>query len=169
MRDYGKRAYFNEEKSTSFRFDLDPAKIDRTQIRPSEIFGEFSRQLKEKYDINRSVLILINDEDKTLSAISTWHEGKIRDGLSINLPKESSLFDKVAENGILYTENFCGVFSGNFFERKLLLDDESQSFALQPLKHEGKVIGLVGFSSESPAAFSIFEEGCSGRSGHDGR
>ena len=69
------------------------------------------------------------------------------------------IFEKVAESGQVYTENFCDTFTGNFFERKLLLDSDSRSFVLQPLKSEGEVVGLIGYSSEQPTAFTMFEEG----------
>ncbi|MCK4371845.1 MAG: GAF domain-containing protein, partial [candidate division Zixibacteria bacterium] len=82
-----------------------------------------------------------------------------RDGLRLNLPVDASLFEKVAEQGHIYTEDFCESFSGNFFERKLLLDDDSRSFVLQPLKSDGRVLGLLGYSSRKPMAFVTFEEG----------
>ncbi len=63
------------------------------------------------------------------------------------------------EDGNLYTESFSDSFSGNFFEQKLLLDPLSQSFALKPLKVEGEVVGMVGFSSHNPTAFALLEEG----------
>ena len=126
---------------------------------PSELFFELTRYLESHFSISRGVLLLRDDADTPLAAVSTWHNGQTREGLSIKLPSESSLFTKVADQGSVYTDNFCASFSGNFFEKKLLLDDASQSFVLQPLKHNGEVIGLLGFSSEEPTAFTLFEEG----------
>ncbi len=126
---------------------------------PSDIFLALTRQLSEHFEINRGVLVLRDPGAESFSAVSTWHNGNTRDGLSIRLPSESSLFEHVAEDGRVYTEDFCGSFSGNFFERKLLIDDSSRSFVLQPIKFEGEVIGLLGFSSEESIAFSLFEEG----------
>ncbi|MEE8405474.1 MAG: hypothetical protein V3S17_08785 [candidate division Zixibacteria bacterium] len=125
---------------------------------PAEIFFEITNHLKDKYEIGKSVLIL-KQEDSSLSAISTWANGQKRDGLSLSLPPAKSLFEKVIEDGNLYTESFSDSFSGNFFEQKLLLEPLTQSFALKPLKFEGEVIGLVGFSSQNPTAFAMLEEG----------
>lgn len=125
---------------------------------PSEIFFEIANHLREKYDINKAVLV-IRQDDSSLAAISTWNNGQKRDGLSLNLPQKESLFEKVIEDGRLYTEYFSESFSGNFFEQKLLLDNQSRSFALKPLKVEGKTVGLVGFSSQNPTAFTVMNEG----------
>ena len=67
--------------------------------------------------------------------------------------------EKVLEDGQIYTEDFCGSFSRNFFERKLLLSDDSRSFAIRPLKANGETVGLIGYSSEDPTAFAMFEQG----------
>jgi hypothetical protein len=94
-----------------------------------------------------------------LSAISTWSDGQRNDGLALNLPHTKSLFEKVMEHGRLYTEGYSESFSGNFFEKKLLLDDNTKSFALHPLNCDGKIIGLIGLSSKNPGAFAMLEEG----------
>ncbi|MDH4156968.1 MAG: GAF domain-containing protein [candidate division Zixibacteria bacterium] len=125
----------------------------------SEMFFELTRCLGERFHINRGVLILKRAGTNDLAAVSTWNNGRVREGLTISLPKVSSLFEKVAEDGRVYTEDYCGAFSGNFFEQKLLLDDDSRSFVLHPLKSDGEVIGLLGYSSEQPTAFAVFEEG----------
>jgi len=124
----------------------------------SEMFFEIIDFLKERYTLNKCVLIIKHD-NAVLSAISTWSNGLRQDGLTLNLPHKESLFEKVLEDGRLYTEYFFGSFSGNFFERKLLLDEQSRSFALQPLKSGGQVVGLVGFSSKNPTPFALMEEG----------
>ncbi len=125
----------------------------------AEAFHTLTDQLHKEYDIDKGVLVLRPDAGRQLAAVSTWNRGALRDGLRLNLPVESSLFEKVAEQGHVYTEDFCESFSGNFFERKLLLDDDSRSFVLQPLKSEGRVLGLLGYSSRKPMAFVTFEEG----------
>ena len=123
----------------------------------SELFFVLTEFLKERYSINKSVLV-IKEPNLVLSAISTWSNGQRNEGLSLNLPHTKSLFEKVMEHGRLYTEFYSDSFSGNFFERKLLLDDNSKSFALQPLNCDGKIIGLIGFSSDDAGAFSMLEE-----------
>jgi len=126
---------------------------------PSGAFFELTKRLASRFSINKAVLLLRADAEAPFAAVSTWNNGQIREGLSIRLPSESSLFEIVAGQGSVYTENFCNGFSGNFFERKLLLEDDSRSFVIQPLKHDGNVIGLLGFSSGEPTAFTMFEEG----------
>ena len=125
----------------------------------SEQFFELTHQLRRKFEISKGVLVLRQERPIRLAAVSTWKNGLERDGLMINLPDDSSLFEKVAEQGQVYTENFCESFAGNFFERKLLLDDTSCSFLVQPLKSNGHVVGLLGYSSENPMAFAVCEEG----------
>ncbi len=123
------------------------------------VFSELTDELKKQYEINKGVLVIRRRDTQRLAAISTWNNGSIRDGLIVSLPPDSSLFEKVAEDGQVYTEGFCQSFSGNFFERKLLLDDDSRSFVVQPLKSDGEVVGLLAYSSTQPTAFSMFEEG----------
>ncbi len=151
-----KRAYLSEGPPP---IKVDVERLLNHEVSITEAFGEFTKALGEHFDINRGVLILREPDSEALSAVSTWREGVLVDGLMINLPRDSSLFEKVSDDGCCYTENFCGAFSGNFFERKLLLDENSRSFAVQPLKVHGEVIGLIGFSSERPTAFAMFEEG----------
>ena len=141
----------------------DAAKLGKTnqqqEIDLSDRFSELTRQLLCKFDIKKGVLVVRRPVDEQLAAISTWQSGVTRDGLTITLPTDTSLFDRVAKQGQTYAEDFCDSFSGNFFERRLLLDDDSRSFVVHPLKHEGKVVGLVAFSSHEPTAFAMFEEG----------
>ncbi len=129
----------------------------------SQAFDNLTRELRKKYEINRGVLVVRRHDNQRLAAVSTWNEGSIRDGLAISLPREPSLFEKVAETGEVYTENFCDAFSGNFFERKLLLDDDSRSFVVQPLKVDSEVCGVLAYSSVKPTAFTMFEEGAAER------
>ncbi|MFH2049873.1 MAG: GAF domain-containing protein [bacterium] len=128
--------------------------IDITQS-----FSNLTDELNNEIEINKGVLVIRMQDTNELAAISTWNNGVLRDGLRVTLPGKSSLFEKVAEDGSVYTEDFCSSFSGNFFERKLLLDDNSRSFMVFPLKTEGKVVGILAYSSEEPIAFAVFEEG----------
>lgn len=149
------RKYMKETKDINFDFESDiPPDISIT-----ELFSEITRRLEVKYSIDKGVLVIKNDAENCFAAVSTWKKGELRDGLSINLPNDSSLFARVADDGIVYTEEFSGIFSGNFFERKLLLEDDTKSYVLHPLKFEGKVIGLVGYSSAEPTSFTMFEQG----------
>lgn len=68
-------------------------------------------------------------------------------------PSESSLFEKVISTGKSYQSNNCSDFEGNFFEKKLLLNEQSNSFLLQPLKVNDQVVALIGYSSCEPDIF----------------
>jgi hypothetical protein len=151
-----KRNYLVKPKD-QLHFSFEERSTRQTGV--SEVFTQFTEQLLDQYSISRGVLVLVDPASSGLAAVSTWRHGTVRDGLSLNLPAESSLFAKIVEDGRVYTEDFCGTFSGNFFERKLLLDDESRSFAVQPLKVDGETVGLVGYSSDQPTAFAVLEEG----------
>ena len=124
-----------------------------------EAFSNLTNELNNDLEIDKGVLVIRMQDTHELAAISTWNNGTLRDGLMVTLPTNSSLFEKVAEDGSVYTEDFCSSFSGNFFERKLLLNDQSRSFMVLPLKSEGKVVGLLAYSSQKPIAFAVFEEG----------
>ena len=132
---------------------------ERDYVRLAGRFCDLTRELTEEYPIDKGVLVLRNDISHQLAAISTYRDGVMCEGLRLNLPTESSLFEKVAEHGEVYSEDFCDSFSGNFFERKLLLDDDSRSFVVHPLKSDGRVMGLLGYSSRQPTAFAMFSEG----------
>ena len=131
----------------------------RTMTDITNSFLELTERLKQQYEIDKGVLIVRQEHPPELAAVSMWSNGLGHDGLKVNLPTESSLFEAVARGGEVYTESFCGVFSGNFFERKLLLDEDSHSFVLVPLKAGERVVGLLGYSSRKATSFTLFEEG----------
>jgi len=148
--------HFQDEKPSEFAYDIDniwPEKSD-----PSEIFIGLTKQLQRYYAIHKGVLIIHEDKNTRFTATATFNNGKTRRNLSIKLPGKSSLFRIVAENGQLYTENFSDLFSGNSFERNLLLEADRQSYLIQPLKHDSTIVGLLGYSSTDPLAFATFED-----------
>lgn len=153
---YNKRDYLSDEKDLQFEFGSEIP--EGTDI--SELFFELTRRLRGQFDIDKGVLLIRNFEDDSFSAVSTWQQDKVRYGLKIKLPTEPSLFKKIADNGRVYSEIFSGIFCGNFFEKKLLINDDSQSFVVQPLKSDGQIVGMIGYSSSEPTAFAMIEEGC---------
>ena len=126
----------------------------------SAVFAELTRAIRRRYAIDKGVLMLRQEETNHLAAISTWEKGSVRTGLALTLPIESSLFERVAQNGVVYGNLPAASFEGNFFEQKLLLTPASASFVLQPLSVRGQVVGLIGYSSKKPEAFSDFLDGC---------
>ena len=72
----------------------------------SEIFFALTSHLRETFEINKGVLILRQEQPTKFAAVSTWNNGLGRDGLALSLPRDSSLFEQVAEQGEVYTEHF---------------------------------------------------------------
>lgn len=126
---------------------------------PAEEFFRLTRALQERYDIRKAVLIVKEKETSRFCAVASFNDGRTRKNLSLRLPGHSSLFLKVADHRTIFTESYCDLFSGNSFERNLLLDDECRSYAILPLTCDGHVVGILGFSSDSPSTFVTFEEG----------
>ena len=126
---------------------------------PRALFNRLSRSLLQEFDIKKGFLALREGDQTRFLAIAAWKEGKTRKNLSLRLPNISSLFEKVVESGQIYSENFAALFDGNYMERQLLLDDDTVSFMLRPLKHDTRVVALIGYSSEVSEAFVAFEEG----------
>ncbi len=144
-------------KHLSFNYDIESEWPPETDL--AEIFIGLTRVLQRSHAITKGVLVIYEPDGTRFVATATWNNGKSRKNLSIKLPQVFSLFKNIAEDGCLYTDNFCRIFEGNSFERNLLLDSDSQSFAIQPLKYEGRVLGLIGYSSNQPMAFTTFENG----------
>jgi|GEM_PF-1943739 len=126
---------------------------------PRAVFSDFTKELQRVYDISKGFLALREGDMTRFLAVATFSHGTVRKNLSLRLPLAPSLFERVAENGQLYTENFAELCDGNLIERRLLLDDSTRAFMLRPLKSDGRVIALLGYSSENPDAFVTFEEG----------
>ena len=140
-----------------FYYDIDAEWPQTADL--SEVFQALTSELQNFYEFNRAILLIREGDGTRFTAVSTWDKGRIRKNLTLVVPGESSLFEKIAESGHLFSEQFCGIFSGNPFERDLLITGETQSYAVQPLKNDGTVVGLIGFSSTEPSAFATFEEG----------
>lgn len=126
-------------------------------VGPEELFHEFTRILELSFRIRKGLLALRDNNWTRFLAVASWRGGR-RKKLSLRLPTASSLFEKVAEDGRPYCENCAFLFDGNPIERRLLLDDDTRSFVLRPIKHEGRVVALLGYSSDRADAFAALEE-----------
>jgi hypothetical protein len=126
---------------------------------PRVIFSEISRLLETEFEIRKGFLALREGDQTRFLAVASWKHDGTRKNLSLRLPKGPSLFEKVAESGQIYSENFAELFDGNLIERRLLFDDDTVSFMLRPLKHEGRVVALLGYGSDVPDAFETIQEG----------
>ncbi|MCX6833925.1 MAG: hypothetical protein NTW07_02130 [candidate division Zixibacteria bacterium] len=151
----------SDNKSAGSRASL-TAQIDEvlsTATDPRTAFSEFSRLMESTFDIRKGFLALREKNQTRFLAIASWKKGGERRSLSLLLPQTPSLFEKVAENGQIYSETFAEFFDGNRIERSLLFDDDTVSFMLRPLKHEARVVGLIGYSSDISDAFVTIEDG----------
>jgi len=95
------RIYLTDERDLSFNFESDIPE----DANIAEIFGELTRRLEAKFDINKGVLVLRNLQENSFLAISTWNNGEFLDGLSISLPTEPSLFEQVAADGHVFSDS----------------------------------------------------------------
>ena len=125
---------------------------------PRELFYEFTRALESRFPIRRGILALREQNQTRFLAAASWKSGEVRRNLSLRMPNSASLFDKVAEDGRTYRENYAAFFDGNPIERRLLMDEDTLSFVLKPIKYEGRVVALLGYSSENADAFAAMEE-----------
>jgi len=121
---------------------------------PREAFHEFTRVLEQGFAVRKGMLALREENQTRFLAIACWGARKGRRNLSLRLPVVSSLFERVAEDGRGYTDSFAELFDGNSIERRLLLDEDTQSFVLRPIKYEGQVVALLGYSSDCADAFA---------------
>ena len=129
------------------------------RVKIPDYFVDMIRRLQDVLPIGRAFLAVRETTGTRLVATATFGERKVRKNLNLKIPAISSLFQKVSEGGVAFTDNCSHFFSGNNLERNLLLDRSSQAYALIPLKHEGTTIGMLGMSSENPSAFSLIDEG----------
>ena len=151
----------SDNKTTSIRASL-TTQIDEilsvsTDARTA--FSQFSRLMESTFDVRKGFLALREKDQTRFLAVASWKKGGERRSLSLLLPQTPSLFEKVAETGQIYSETFAEFFDGNRIERSLLFDDDTVSFMLRPLKHEARVVGLIGYSSDIPDAFVTIEDG----------
>ncbi len=126
---------------------------------PGNAFVQFSRLLERFLEIRKGFLALREGDRTRFLAIASWKNDGTHKTLSLRLPQTPSFFEKVAEHGQLYSESITQFFDGNSIERRLLFDDDTVSFMLRPLKHDGQLVGMLGYSSDVPEAFATVESG----------
>jgi len=141
----------------------DTAKFaDTVQVKPAhahlhELFVETARSIHRYIPLQRAILVVARAHYRDLIAVAGWslsnRNGATRT-LSLALPVEDSLFAQVAAQRFGFSDDYFGLFSGNSIERRLLIDDQTRSYVIWPLKVEASLIGLVGLSSEFPGAFT---------------
>lgn len=128
-------------------------------VDPRAAFAQFSRLLERLLEIRKGFLALREGNQTRFLAIASWKDDGTQRTLSLRLPQAASFFEKVAEHGQLYSESITQFFDGNTVERRLLFDEDTVSFMLRPLKYDGQLVGLLGYSSDVPEAFVTVESG----------
>ena len=126
---------------------------------PRAAFVQFSRLIERCLDIRKGFLALREGDQTRFLAVAGWKKDGPPRSLSLRLPNVASFFEKVAEDGKLYSEEIAEFFDGNTIERRLLFDEDTVSFMLRPLKFDGRLVGLLGYSSDAPEAFVTAESG----------
>lgn len=141
-----------------YKTDADAtAPTDLSRLDLTQEFVEMTKGLQVRFPIRRGVLVLSGETGTGFTAVAAWHNGAVRKNLRLRVPERSSLLKMVAEDGRLFVDESYGCFSGNDFEKRLLIDDDTASFVIQPLKYHGHLVGLIGYSSDDPTGFASFE------------
>ena len=126
-----------------------------------ELFVETTSSVNRYIPLQRAVLVAVGRHYRDLLAIAGWRCDSEDDGtrsLSLRLPVEESLFAQVAAQRFGFSDDYFGLFSGNSVERKLLLDGNTGgSYVIWPLRDDSSIVGLIGFSSDLPGAFTELE------------
>jgi hypothetical protein len=94
-----------------------------------DYFVDLVRSLQDVLPIERAFLAVRELSGTRLVATATFGARKVRKNLNLRIPAISSLFRKVSEGGIAFTDN-CGT-----------------------------TVGMLGMSSEQAEAFSVVDEG----------
>jgi len=121
----------------------------------NKLFFSFLKKFNRYLPVNRAALVIHSGRDKTLKVIALKGE-TAREGLALTLPAENSLLHRVYNSRAVYIANQPFYFSGNFIERKILLNPETKAVMVAPLFDGGNIFGLICISSQREGAF----EGC---------
>ncbi len=124
-----------------------------------DLFFSLTKKLNKFFSLSRSILVIRSMRDDDLKVIAMKGPQNSRIGLALTLPRQNSIIYQVLGGKEIYTENYPHEFSGNFIERKLLLDDNPGSIAICPIKNDGDVCGLICLTSPALYAFTLFRDG----------
>jgi hypothetical protein len=157
-----KRYRYDQSVETGDRLAGLWCEFEQALDRPSDLaalFVNLSRELQQEYEIKKGFMALRDGNYTRFLAVARFKAGGPCKKLSLKLPSVDSLFEKVAESGQVFADNYAELFDGNRMEKRLLIDDDTVSYLLRPLKYEGRVVGLIGYSSDQPGTFITLEEG----------
>ena len=124
-----------------------------------KLFFLLTKKLSKFFSISRASLIVHSKLDGKLKAIAMKGDKGAHEGLALTLPEQNSLLYNILESGVPYIENYPQQFPGNFIEEKILIDSDTRSLAVLPIKDNGTLGGLICFASPVPYAFTMLEDG----------
>ena len=145
----------NNDPDTAPLTDITLAKPAHAHLH--ELFMETARSIHRYMPLQRAILVVARDHYRDLIAVAGWSLSDRSGGtrsLSLVVPTENSLFAQVAAQRFGFSDDYFGIFSGNSIERRLLIDSQTRSYVIWPLRVETSLVGLVGLSSEFPGAFT---------------
>ncbi len=124
-----------------------------------QLFFSIVKKLNKFFSLSRAILVVRSPKDNNLKVIALKGQKIARQGLALTLPEKNSLLYNVCECCKMYTQNFPTHFEGNFIEKKLLIDDETSSIAICPIRNNGSIHGLLCLASPIIYAFDMFGQG----------
>ncbi len=128
-----------------------------------ELFFSFIKKLGRMIPVSRAVLVVKSPRDGRLKVIALKGTRASREGLALSIPQSDSLLDRIFESRATYTAHDPFGFSGNFIERRILLDESTASLMISPLSANGDIFGLIGLASPEEYAFADHREEFLGR------
>jgi hypothetical protein len=123
-----------------------------------KLFFAITKKLNKFFSISTAVLVVHSVRDGHLKVIAIRKPKYAGKGLALSIPEKDSLLYRIFRNNALYTANYPSVSETNFIEKKLLLEEGTQSLAICPITYGGSLAGLVCFASPVPYAFDMIEE-----------
>lgn len=124
-----------------------------------ELFFSLIKKLNKFFSLSKAILVVHSAKDNTLKVIAMKGRRRSWQGLALSLPEKDSLLYKIFRGKKIYSQNYPDVFGGNFIEKKLLLDTDTCSIVICPIKSNGSIHGLLCLTSPMLYAFGMFEEG----------
>jgi len=124
-----------------------------------QLFFSFIKKLNKFFSLSKAILVVRSPRDNNLKVVALKGQKSIRQGLALSLPEKNSLLYNVFDDCEIYTQNFPKDFEGNFVEKKLLIDNETSSIAVCPIRNDDSTHGLLCLASPIIYAFDMFGEG----------
>jgi len=120
-----------------------------------KIFFSLCKKLNRLFSLSNAVLVVHSVRDNSLKVIAVKNSRHSPEGISLTLPGQNSLLHTVFNDGNYHISNHMERFPGNFVEKKLLLDDDTNSLAIFPINHNGNCVGLFCIASHKVHAFDL--------------